>query len=502
MQEEKTIFTATPKRAYALDALRGFAVLSMILSGTIAYRILPAWMYHAQEPPPNHTYNPNLPGLTWVDLVFPIFLFSMGAAIPLALSSRLAKGNSIPEIIVYIFKRGFLLAAFAIVLQHFRPTVISSEPNVQKWWLALWGFLILFLMFVRLPNAWQRWQRLTITTVAWVSAIALLSQLRYPDGSGFSLYRSDIILIVLANTAVFGSLIWLFTKSNLWLRVGFLGLLFAFRLSATVPKTWIEQLWSASSLFGSFKFDWLFQFPYLSYLFVVIPGTIAGDLILGWLKSPAIPEIDSLEADTFDQQTPQFITSRNHWPTNRFISIFILIFANCLLLLLGLQTRLVWQTTLVSALFCCSAWLFFAKPNNDTEYLLANLYRWGVYWLIFGLLFEPFQGGIKKDPATFSYYFVTTGISIFILILLLISIDVFGGRKWFKLLIDNGQNPMIAYVGFANLVWPILVLTGIDSWFIQNTKTQAFGFFKGVIYTLLVACIVSLFTRLKLFWRS
>ncbi|HLO52557.1 MAG TPA: DUF5009 domain-containing protein, partial [Kamptonema sp.] len=39
------------KRADALDALRGIAVLAMVLSGTIARKTLPAWMYHAQEPP-------------------------------------------------------------------------------------------------------------------------------------------------------------------------------------------------------------------------------------------------------------------------------------------------------------------------------------------------------------------------------------------------------------------------------------------------------------------
>lgn len=105
--QEQTVTIANMKRAYALDALRGFAILAMVLSGTIRYKILPAWMYHAQEPPPTHTFNPNLPGLTWVDTVFPIFLFCMGAAIPLALSSRLAKGFTTKQVIVYILKRGF-----------------------------------------------------------------------------------------------------------------------------------------------------------------------------------------------------------------------------------------------------------------------------------------------------------------------------------------------------------------------------------------------------------
>lgn len=28
-------------------------------------------MSHAQTPPPDHIFNPEIPGITWVDLVFP-----------------------------------------------------------------------------------------------------------------------------------------------------------------------------------------------------------------------------------------------------------------------------------------------------------------------------------------------------------------------------------------------------------------------------------------------
>ena len=76
------------RRAYSLDALRGYAILTMVLSATVVYGILPAWMYHAQEPPPTHAYQPDLAGLTWVDLVFPFFLFAMGAAFPFSLRRK------------------------------------------------------------------------------------------------------------------------------------------------------------------------------------------------------------------------------------------------------------------------------------------------------------------------------------------------------------------------------------------------------------------------------
>ncbi len=77
--------------------------------------------------------------------------------------------------------------------------------------------------------------------------------------------------------AVFGSLIWLFTRSNWWLRVGFLGLLFAMRLSAN-SDGWIKLIWNSSPI------DWIFQFDYLKYLFIVIPGTVAGDLLHRWIE--------------------------------------------------------------------------------------------------------------------------------------------------------------------------------------------------------------------------
>lgn len=81
------------KRAYAVDLLRGLAIVGMVLSGQILWHAeLPAWLFHAQVPPPSFRFDPSVPGITWVDLVFPFFLFSMGAAFPLALRKRWSSG--------------------------------------------------------------------------------------------------------------------------------------------------------------------------------------------------------------------------------------------------------------------------------------------------------------------------------------------------------------------------------------------------------------------------
>src|SRR6185503_16715374 len=86
-------------RAYAVDALRGLAFLGVVLGEAKPYEVLPAWIYHAQEPPPTHEMNTDIAGLTFPDLVFPFFLFTMGVAIPLALTRRIEKGAGLGEIL-------------------------------------------------------------------------------------------------------------------------------------------------------------------------------------------------------------------------------------------------------------------------------------------------------------------------------------------------------------------------------------------------------------------
>src|SRR5438270_12310689 len=89
---------AAPARATAVDALRGLAILGMVLVAVEPLHVLPAWMYHAQEPPPDHQMDLTRAGLTWPDLVFPLFIFTLGVAIPLAWTRRLERGSGYGEI--------------------------------------------------------------------------------------------------------------------------------------------------------------------------------------------------------------------------------------------------------------------------------------------------------------------------------------------------------------------------------------------------------------------
>jgi predicted acyltransferase len=103
------------ERVLALDALRGLSILLMVFASSIPFGVaLPSWLYHAQEPPPTNVFNPKLPGITWVDLVFPFFLFTMGAAMPIALSKRLRGRVSPWRVLPTVLWRFVLLVGFAI----------------------------------------------------------------------------------------------------------------------------------------------------------------------------------------------------------------------------------------------------------------------------------------------------------------------------------------------------------------------------------------------------
>lgn len=466
------------QRVLALDALRGLSILLMLFSSTIPFGVLPSWMYHAQEPPPTHVFNPNLPGITWVDLVFPFFLFTMGAAIPLALSRRLRSGATSFQAFLAVVGRGILLAGFAIYVMQIRPHVISNNPDWKIWLLALLGFAILFPVLAKLPENWSKTLRVLVRILGWGGAILFMALIRFPDGSGFSLYRSDIIILVLANVAVFGGLIWLISRDNWFLRLGIMGLLVAMRLSAGLPG-WVQSIWYFS------PFTWLYQFRFLQYLLITIPGTIIGDVILRQMNL-----------------TKNESNANRAWSGSRLIVISLLMVLTNVVVVSGLKARWVLATLIFAILLCLSGWALVRKSGSPTENLVRTIYKWGVYWLLLGLFLEPYEGGIKKDPATLSYYFVTGGLAIFILVALIIFVDIMNQRKVVQFLIDSGQNPMIAYAGINNLIPPILGLTRIDLLLQAITPTPWLGVLRGAFITYLVAVSTTIFTRKKIFLRT
>ncbi|MFA6617575.1 MAG: DUF5009 domain-containing protein [Candidatus Neomarinimicrobiota bacterium] len=494
------------QRAYSLDALRGTAILLMVLSGILPYT-LPHWMFHAQVPP-GQGFNPLLPGITWVDLVFPFFLFVLGAAMPFALERKFKAAKPILSVSSHIIERTILLVFFAIFVQHIRPynlgeNIWATGSSLIPWLLAIVGFVILFLIYLRAPKAWPVWLKVFIKVLGWVGGLSFLLFMKYPDGSGFKFERMDIIIMLLANMVFFGSIIYCLSRNNPMARLAVMAVFIGMRLVhmqwdislaiggqealKSIPYvqhlfhgvnySWLDKIWDYSPV------KWLYNFSWLKYLLIVLPGTIAGDSIKAWLN-----------------------TSKNNKNTSnsgKLIIISIQSIAIVIVSLVGLYTRHLFISSIIIILLCVMSWLLLRKPGNKDEILLKNLIVWGSMWVILGLVFEPFGGGIKKDNSTLSYYFLTSGLAYYMLVFFTIMIDIFKKKNIFKILIQNGQNPMIAYVGMMNLLVPLLYISFIFPWLKNISMPYPWlGFLLACVQTLGLAFIVGFFTRNKLFWRT
>lgn len=265
-------------RAHALDALRGYAIITMVLSAMEAFSVLPRWMYHAQVPPPDHVFDPTIYGITWVDIIFPFFLFSMGAAIPLSLGRQHAKGESIMKLTWKTVQRWVKLTFFAIFIIHAFPFMLGYEQEWMRYAMPIFFFLLLCLMFMPNPFGLSPYKARAITWSAYLVAVGFMLLQPYAGGAPFRLADSDCIMLILANVSLTGSIIYLLTIGHPLRRLALLPFLIALFMAAHTANSWPAQLIHTSWL------PWLYLPAYQEYLLIIIPGTVAGEWIAQWLE--------------------------------------------------------------------------------------------------------------------------------------------------------------------------------------------------------------------------
>lgn len=466
-------------RALALDALRGFAIITMILSGQMNLTHLPAWMAHAQVPP-NSSFDPSIYGITWVDLVFPFFLFAMGAAFPFSLGSKIDKGENKFRLCWDSLVRALQLVFFAIFFQHMKPFVISNTMDSLACLISLLAFALMFLMFTNTifpllkNNTIGVWG---IKISAFLIGFIAMYSLEYtgkktPD---FDIYFSDIIIIVLANMAFFASVIYIFTYKKPYYRVLVLPFVMAIFLAGANPG-WVKLVYDFSPV------PWAYSFYYLKYLFIVIPGSLAGEYLYEWINS-------DVETGVVNNNRNAFLIA---------LTSFILIITNVIFLF----TRQLELNVFITLILLVSVYYILKSNPSSFGVFWKNLYTIGAYCLFLGLVLEAYEGGIRKDSSTYSYYFVTSGLAFFAMIFLSVICDYFKCIKSTRFLVLSGQNPMIAYVATALVVMPLLTLLSVTNYFDVFNQSAFMGFLKGALLTSLAIAITVFFSKIKWFWRT
>lgn len=468
---------APAERVFGLDVFRGVLLLAMNFTFTIPpWGPFAKWMYHTQVPPSATREYVGVAGLTWQDFLFAMFVFTMAAAIPIAMGGRLARGKPYPDIVFQSIRRGALLLVFALLIGHVNPywtQDYTKRGNV----LALVGLLVSVAVFVQPPATWKPSIARAVRYAGWAGVAALLfliPPLVY--GQTFSTDRRDYIMAALAFATVAGTAVWLLTRQNVWLRVGIFGFIVAGRaLAPHVPA--LGDVWYANPAPAVYQ-PW-----YLELLLVIIPGTMAGDLIWRWM------------------QRPKVTTTVRSWSTQRLALLAALGWSFIPILCVGLyERRYPVQTTVVVIVACAALLALVRRAATERDRVLARMFGWASLCLVSGMLVEPLEGGIKKDPQTLGFLLLMAGCAMAALGGLMILSDVFrAGRRALRPAALIGQNALLAYVivmlGFEHVLW----LTGIGDAFTASWQVATV---RSFVLTGLAGTLVWYATRKRLILKA
>lgn len=334
-------------RIQSVDVLRGLTVIAMILCASIGYNSdLPAWMFHCQVPPPDYVFKPEVRGITWVDMVFPLFIFSMGAAFPFALRRKIERGESFLRISLSIIKRWAVLVAFALVLGNADAASASSsgDVTVSLWRLGIW--LALFAALVKTDRKF-------INLSGWIAILILLGIEQWVLDVPLSIHNNDCIILLLSTVALLGSFIWLGTRDSIHLRI----------------LVWLLAI--VTKLVG---------WDFAMYLVIALPASIVGDVLM---------------MGRTDRISGTRRTTASAWVA----------LSAVLIQLWGLFTRQVALDIVFTFAFAVAFVLLTLRSNSSFRQI-----GWmGFVLLLAGIAFDPLDGGIAKDYCNMSYLLTTCG---------------------------------------------------------------------------------------------
>lgn len=163
------------RRIASIDIFRGLTILTMIFVNDLGHiKDVPWWLKHMPG---------DADGMTFVDVVFPAFLFIVGMAIPFAFRKRLQQGASLFQLWQHILLR----TAGLLIIGVYMVNNYSLSPSLNGMKNYVWTFL-LFTSVILVWNAYpiatdaRRWFFLTLRLLGIAVLIYLAIIYRSRDG--------------------------------------------------------------------------------------------------------------------------------------------------------------------------------------------------------------------------------------------------------------------------------------------------------------------------------
>lgn len=124
-------------RVLSIDVFRGIIIFTMVFVNELAgIADVPQWMKHLPA---------DVNGMTFVDLVFPAFLFIVGMSVPFAIQARASKGDSALEIFKHITLRSLGLIVIGVFMVNAESGYDATAMGISipLWTLLMFTYVLL-----------------------------------------------------------------------------------------------------------------------------------------------------------------------------------------------------------------------------------------------------------------------------------------------------------------------------------------------------------------------
>jgi heparan-alpha-glucosaminide N-acetyltransferase len=210
------------QRIESIDILRGITILVMLFVNDISgVKGVPAWMQHVSA---------DADGMTFVDVVFPAFLFIVGMAIPFSIGKRMERQDSLWEIWKHILVRTAGLLIIGVIMVN--GETVSDNGIINQQMLFLMAYAGIILVWNK-PHGKQSALISKLRFLGIVLVIAFVFLYRGNNATGIIQLRTQWwgILGLIGWAYLFSCIFYVWLRKNIAGLIGVIALLYGIHIA-------------------------------------------------------------------------------------------------------------------------------------------------------------------------------------------------------------------------------------------------------------------------------
>lgn len=202
MSEGEVVVATKPERVLSIDALRGFDMFWITGGKPVLVALVGLFVVEMPEWLDYQLSHPAWEGFSAWDIIMPLFLFIVGAAMPFSFSRRIEAGASRRDLYVRMARRVVVLWILGMIAQgkllDFDLSTLRLFSNTLQ--AIAVGYLVAGIALIHLPILGQ-----VLLAIALMIAYWLLMILVPVPGHGAGLFQEDVNLAIYVDNMILGS---------------------------------------------------------------------------------------------------------------------------------------------------------------------------------------------------------------------------------------------------------------------------------------------------------